>query len=244
MLINDNLSQQISLIYDYWFKQFNFPNDVGRPYAQNGGELSFDSALKRNIPVGWSSASLIHNELSRPIEPGVQYFYKKNYLATANIVGTTITDGEYVTYENRESRANMQPKAFSVWFAKMKNSVKHLFISSSGQYFIDKYILSTGFEGLLCRDYAFSYICGIISDPTFEITKDRFSHGATQQSVNNEDLDLYKILIPPHRILQEYSRVATPFYEKMNVLAVETNKLIALRDYLLPLLLNGQVVIR
>ena len=138
----------------------------------------------------------------------------------------------------------MQPSINSVWFAKMKNSVKHLFISNSGQPIVDKYILSTGFEGLKCSTNSFAYISGIISDPTFEITKDKYSHGATQQSINNDDLDLYKIVIPDAETLEKYSELVNPMYEKINALMIENNKLTKIRDTLLPLLLNGQVTIR
>ena len=242
--INDNLSQQISSIFDFWFKQFNYPDINGNPYSLSGGILTYNEALKRKIPEKWKVATLINNPLSKPIEPGVDYFEHKNYLATANIDGTTITDGEYVSYINRETRANMQPKLYSVWFAKMKNSIKHLFVSGKGESIVSKYILSTGFEGLECNDVSFAYMSGVISDPTFEATKDRYSHGATQQSVNSGDLNLYKILIPDTSTLKKYAEIANPIYEKLNFILVENNQLKDLRDTLLPLLLNGQVSVR
>ena len=242
--INDNLSQQIKQIFDYWFKQYNFPNIEGKAYSLSNGKFTYNNTIKRDIPEKWTVGSLINNPLAEVIQPGVDYFDTKNYLATKNINGTTISDGDYVTYENRESRANMQPSINSVWFAKMKNSVKHLFISNSGQPIVDKYILSTGFEGLKCSTNSFAYISGIISDPTFEITKDKYSHGATQQSINNDDLDLYKIVIPDAETLEKYSELVNPMYEKINALMIENNKLTKIRDTLLPLLLNGQVTIR
>ena len=242
--INDNLSQQIKQIFDYWFKQYNFPNAEGKAYALSNGKFTHNNLVKRDIPENWTVGSLINDPLTRVIDPGVSYFDTKNYLATKNINGTTISDGDYVTYENRESRANMQLSINSVWFAKMKNSIKHLFVSKAGQPIVDKYILSTGFEGLQCGNNSFAYISGIIYDPTFEITKDKYSHGATQQSVNNDDLDLYKIVIPDAETLEKYSKLVNPMYEKMNTLAIENNQLAKIRDVLLPLLINGQVTIR
>lgn len=138
----------------------------------------------------------------------------------------------------------MQPKLYSVWFAKMKNSIKHLFVSGKAESIVSKYILSTGFEGIECNDMSFAYMSGVISDPTFEATKDRYSHGATQQSVNRDDLDLYKILIPDFFTLRKYAEIVNPIYEKRNSMLVENNQLKALRNCLLPLLLNGQVTIR
>lgn len=148
--INSQLESLAKTIYDYWFLQFEFPNEEGKPYKSSGGKMVWNDELKREIPKGWEVGNLINNPLCSVIKNGVDYFDTKNYLPTANINGETITDGDYITYENRESRANMQPTKFSVWFAKMKNSVKHLSIANNGDWFVNKYILSTGFEGLQC----------------------------------------------------------------------------------------------
>ena len=170
-------------------------------------------------------------------------FDSKNYLATANVNGTTITDGEWITFTNREGRANMQPSIYSVWFAKMKNSVKHIFIPCNGQWMVDKYIFSTGFSGMQCDKETFAFVSCIIQEPFFEKTKDVLSHGATQQSVNNDDLDSIKIAVPPKHILARFAEQINPTFEKMCCLIKENQELIAQRDYLLPLLMNGQITI-
>ena len=53
--INDNLEHQIKLLYDYWFTQFDFPNQDGKPYCTNGGEMIWNDKLKRSIPNGWKA---------------------------------------------------------------------------------------------------------------------------------------------------------------------------------------------
>ena len=88
-------------------------------WCYSEGKFTYNNTIKRDIPEKWTVGSLINNPLAEVIQPGVDYFDTKNYLATKNINGTTISDGDYVTYENRESRANMQPSINSVWFAKM-----------------------------------------------------------------------------------------------------------------------------
>lgn len=140
--INDNLQQMAKTIYDYWFTQFDFPNEDGKPYRSSGGQMVWNDELKREIPVGWSSASIVKNSLSTVIKPGVDFFDRKEYLATAEVNGTSISTGSIVEYATRESRANMQPTVNSVWFAKMKNSVKHLYLNAEMQPLIDSTILS------------------------------------------------------------------------------------------------------
>lgn len=56
--INDNLEKIAKQLYDYWFVQFDFPDENGRPYKSNGGEMVWNEKLKREIPQGWSTAKI------------------------------------------------------------------------------------------------------------------------------------------------------------------------------------------
>ena len=53
--INDNLEAMAKQLYDYWFVQFDFPNEEGKPYKSSGGKMVWNDKLKREIPEGWSS---------------------------------------------------------------------------------------------------------------------------------------------------------------------------------------------
>ena len=143
-MLNDNLQQMAKTIYDYWFTQFDFPDKNGKPYRSSGGQMVWNEQLKREIPAGWTVASIVDNPISSVIKPGIEHFTYKEYLATAEVNGTAISNGTIIDYDSRESRANMQPSINSVWFAKMKNSVKHLFLNREMQPLIDGVILSTG----------------------------------------------------------------------------------------------------
>ena len=87
--INDNLEQQLMLLYDYWFTQFDFPDNDGNPYQTSGGKMVWNEQLKRNIPENWKVQSVISNCLSSIIKPGVEIFNTKTYLATADVKGTS-----------------------------------------------------------------------------------------------------------------------------------------------------------
>lgn len=203
----------------------------------------YNESIKRKIPEDWKVETLRHNSLSNFIETGIPYFESKNYLATANVNNSMIKDGEWVTYSNRESRANMAPSVYSIWFAKMKNSVKHMAIPKNGEWMVEKYIFSTGFAGIQCNKNSFAYLYCLINEPFFENTKDILSHGATQQSVNNDDLDSIKIVVPPSEILVSFAEFANPLYEKICNIIRENQILCQQRDSLLPLLINGQITI-
>ena len=143
--INDNLAQMLRLLYEQWFYRFEFPNEQNLPYNRANGEFEWNDKLKRRIPKGWKVQTMLSNELFSVISSGIDRFSTKKYYATADIIGTSIGEGSDIEYETRESRANMQPVINSIWFAKMKNSIKHLFLNKEMSSFVDNSILSTGF---------------------------------------------------------------------------------------------------
>ena len=242
-MVNDNLEQQLMLLYDYWFTQFDFPDNNGNPYQISGGKMVWNDTLRRNIPENWKVQSVISNCLSSVIKPGVKIFNTKTYLATADVKGTSISTGTIVDYDGRESRANMQPSINSVWFAKMKNSIKHLYLNKEMQPIISSSILSTGFCGLQCNEISFEYIASYVSNAYFEIHKDMLAHGATQEAVNNDDLAGVHIIIPEDTVLCAYHETTQAIYAQISKNVCENQELVKLRDWLLPMLMNGQATI-
>ena len=241
--INDNLQKQLKLVYDYWFAQFDFPDASGKPYKSSGGKMKYSERLKCQIPSNWTVESIIENSISKPIIPGVNHFTTKTYLATADVNGTTFSSGSQIEYATREWRANMQPTIFSVWFAKMKNSVKHLFLNQEMQSVINSTILSTGFCGLQCNEDSFEYIATFVEHSYFETVKDILAHGATQESVNNDDLLGLAMIVPSQDVLQMFHKKAKPLYAQISKNICENHKLTEVRDWLLPMLMNGQATI-
>lgn len=242
--INSELEKMAKDIYNYWFVQFDFPDENGKPYKTSGGKMVWNEELKKDIPDGWAVDTLFKNSLAIILKPKINKFEgEKEYLATANINGKEITPGDKITYENRESRANMQPIENSIWFAKMKASKKHLFIGKYSEDIIQNNILSTGFMGLKCEDFAFEYLAGFISSDIFEITKNEISHGATMQGIGNDDLKLIKLIVPNNEIIINFKKRFESIYKKMDLIRQENIKLTELRDWLLPMLMNGQIKI-
>lgn len=242
--INFELESMAKTLYDYWFLQFDFPNDEGKPYKSSGGKMVWNEQLKREIPEGWGVTNFYEEKLCSIIGTGVSKFDKKVYLATANINNEKITDGEITDYESRESRANMQPKNYSVWFAKMKDSIKHIFIPDNSEWFIEKYILSTGFYGLQCNEITFAYVASYIKDKNFEIQKNLLAHGSTQKAISDENLKKFMLAVPTINVLRKYADKVNLIFEMKFLNLKENQELSSLRDFLLPLLMNGQVTFK
>lgn len=221
--------------------QFEFPDENGKPYFSNQGEMQYNSRLKKKIPLGWKVQTIANNDLSSIIKPCVEKFSSKIYYPTSEVNGTTIGIGTTIDFETRESRANIQPTEYSVWFAKMKNSIKHLFFNPEPQSIIDSSIFSTGVSGLQCNEKSFEYIASAISSDYFEIIKNTLAHGATQEAVNNDDLANIFFVIPDNETLEKYHMAAQKLYSQISNNIIESKELTKLRDWLLPMLMNGQI---
>lgn len=240
--INDSLQQQLKLIYDYWFTQFDFPDEAGNPYRLSGGKMVYSDIAGQTVPDGWSVESVRSNSLSQVIKTGVDRFDRKIYLATADVNRTNISAGNVIDFETRESRANMQPAEYSVWFAKMKNSIKHLYLNKEMGPLIENTILSTGFCGLQCTEDSFEYVASFIEHSCFERMKDTLAHGATQEAVNNDDLSGIILIVPPKSVLKRYHERTRAMYSQISKNICENRALTDIRDWLLPMLMNGQAV--
>ena len=106
----------------------------------------------------------------------------------------------------------MQPTVNSVWFAKMKNSIKHLYLNEEMKTLIDNCILSTGFCGIQCSKESFEYVASFIEHSYFETIKNILAHGATQEAVNNNDITKIPFVIPSAKILRLFHEKTQSIY--------------------------------
>jgi len=243
--INAELESIAKTIYDYWFLQFDFPNAEGKPYRSSGGAMEYNPTLKRGIPKGWTVENLRNTKLCKLIKAGINAFEgEKIYIATSDIEGEEIiNDSEKTDFENRLSRANMQPILDSVWFAKMKATTKNLLLNKASENIINNYILSTGLSGLNCSENALYYLWNYVTSEYFSKKKDLVSSGATQQAINESDLSSFNIIEPNQNTLIKFANLVEPIYVTINSNKQQNKHLAALRDFLLPLLMNGQVTV-
>ncbi|EPZ93758.1 restriction endonuclease subunit S [Helicobacter pylori] len=240
--INELLHKILELLYEQYFVRFDFLDENNKPYQTSGGKMKFSKELNRLIPNDFEVKTLGDNPLCNTIKTGVTPFKQKVYYETKHIQETlSLNQGLKVSYDKRPNRANMQPAIHSVWFAKMKDTKKHLFLNQRMQSWIKESILSTGFCGLQCQKHTFEYIASTIKYSPFETRKNNLATGATQKAINIEMLDYIFILIPNKELLDNYSKITKPLYEKISNNIIETQTLTALRDFLLPLLLTQQV---
>jgi type I restriction enzyme S subunit len=169
-------------------------------------ETEFKETEIGEIPKDWEITNLGDNRFFKILSSGIKKFEGfKEYLSTSSVEGSEIVKiEEFITYNKRPSRANMQPVENSVWFARMINSPKFL---KANKDLIENKILSTGFLGIQTKeketcDYLFYYI----QTKEFQEYKDAYVTGAVQESLTNENA---KELIVPFPPPSEQSRIAT-----------------------------------
>lgn len=141
------------------------------------------------------------------IPSGIKNFNgEKEYLSTSSIQESSIKEIECkITFDERPSRANMQPALDSVWFAKMKETKKVYSFEDSNKKEIEKFIMSTGFCGIKVNKEKVlpRYLRYYFLTPYFNKLKDSLSSGSTQKAVNSEKIKKIKIPIPSLKVQKE-----------------------------------------
>ena len=130
------------------------------------------------------------------VKSGIDKFEgNKIYIDTSSVSNKSIIDTSYnITYDDRPSRANMQPIPNTVWFAKLKDSPKFIIVKNLSKRILNNYVFSTGFMGLEADDYIINYLYLLILSDNFNNQKDASSTGATMMGINNGIL--YSIKVP------------------------------------------------
>lgn len=147
------------------------------------------------LPDGWKRVRLGDKDYFVIVGSGIDFFKgMKNYLSTVSVQGTKIMHIEdEVSYFNRPSRANMQPKKDRLAFAKMRKTIKVLYIDEKLE---SNYILSTGFSLLETKGIYPNYVYQYLLSDFFNSQKDRFAEGTTQEAISNDDFEHIFISFP------------------------------------------------
>lgn len=169
----------------------------------------------------------------------------KRYYATAD-VDELVVDGAGIdyTFDEKPSRAQKQPIAFSVWFARMKDTFKIAWYARVNAHVAESSILSSGFAGFEAVDpIYFPFLFLTFSSAEFHTQKDLFCTGATQMSLTNEGMSRIQIPLPSKDALEQLGKRAQPLLDQMLVLSIQIQNLRRARDLLLPRLLSGDTAV-
>ena len=245
--INDNLEAMAKQLYDYWFVQFDFPNEEGKPYKSSGGAMVWNEKLKREIPEGWSVSNV--KSLIEPIERGLSYSSDDllDPFATPMInLACFSKDGDYRLGEMKffsgkvSNDKLISPMDMLIACTDMTQGADIIGrpILASGEY--DQYTFSTDLALITPKGKFKMYLYYTLRTPFYHKYIRPFASGTTVKHLNLIGVENYGLPVPPIEIQSKFEDLITPIKEKQSKNLNEINALTKQRDELLPLLMNGQ----
>ena len=240
--INDNLEAMAKQLYDYWFVQFDFPNEKGKPYKSSGGAMVYNERLKREVPIGWEVENLIDfAEIKNGATPSTAD--EANY--GGDIVWITPKDlSDQQSKFVYQGERNITKQGFDSCSTSMlpTNSVLMSSRAPIGLVSIAKHEVCTnqGFKSFIPKSISDSiYLYYYIKHHIKQI--EQLGTGTTFKEVSRDDLCKFPILtIGAKDIYVQWIELQNGIADKQLALTKEIAALTKQRDELLPLLMNGQ----
>ncbi|MFL1685145.1 restriction endonuclease subunit S [Coprobacter secundus] len=231
--INQNLEAMAKRLYDYWFVQFDFPNEEGKPYKSSGGKMVWNEKLRREIPKGWDNGILIDiaNITMGQSPDGSSY----------NEVGEGMLFYQGSTDFGMRFPSVRQYTTAPSRFAK-KGDILMSVRAPVGSINIanNDCCIGRGLSAINSKLGSMTHLYYILNDlrTTFD---QRNAAGTTFGSITKEDLYSLPIIIPSHEVIRAFDKICSPMFDRQMILGKEIDILTKQRDNLLPLLMNGQI---
>ena len=219
--INDNLEAMAKQLYDYWFVQFDFPNEEGKPYKSNGGAMVYNEKLKREIPQGWNISQIKDfmriftgkKDVSKAVPGNYKFFSCAPEPITSN---EYIYDGYAVLVSGNGSYTGR------VGFYKGKFDL----YQRTYACVLDKEVRNISF---------FYYTLRYLFQPIYSGGK----HGSSIPYIVLGDLADFRFVFN-EMVCKKFVDIVTPMFDEQLLRLQEIEELTKQRDELLPLLMNGQ----
>ena len=236
--INQNLEAFAKQLYDYWFVQFDFPNEEDKPYKSSGGAMAWNEALKRNIPKGWHCGNLF--EIAKFTNGlACQKFRPKAGETPLPVIkiremrdGFT-ADTEEVTPNIPDSVKVFNGDILFSWSASLE-----VMLWAFGEGGLNQHI----FKVTSANGFPKSFYYYQLLDYVDVFKKMAEARKTTMGHITQDHLQQSTIAIPDDKkIADEFEKRISPIFEQMVKLQEEILALTKLRNELLPLLMNGQV---
>lgn len=236
--INRELEAMAKTLYDYWFVQFDFPNADGKPYKSSGGKMVYNAELKREIPEGWEVKTLLDiatytNGLAcqkfRPTNEEFLPVIKIREMRDGFTEGT-----EKVKADIPEKLIVNNGDVLFSWSASLE-----VMIWTGGKGGLNQHIFKVTSRKYPRSFYYFQLIWYLQHFKMIaELRKTTMGH------ITQDHLKQSRIVVPPIDVVRDLDKQLKNIQEKQILISRQNQHLTALRDWLLPMLMNGQVTVR
>jgi len=234
-------------LYDYWFVQFDFPDATGKPYKTSGGKMVWNEELKREVPEGWEDGCF--GDYAK-LKGG--FAFKSSWWQDEGLPVIKIKDINEDYTLSVETCSYVGEDKYTIaknYEAFLGDVVIALTGATVGKYGIvthsKKPILINQRVGLFKLGEKplnkLPYLINSLNQEYFRKTVFVLASGAAQPNISTDQIDEIPLVIPQKVILDNFNKICSPFYEKILKNQIENQKLTELRDWLLPMLMNGQV---
>ena len=244
--INAELEAMAKTLYDYWFVQFDFPNTNGKPYKTSGGKMVYNATLKREIPEGWTNGTL--DNLGRIVGGSTPSTENQGNFTTNGTPWITPYDLSGNQGNKFISRGVQDVSDMGVKNASLKISPAGTVLLSSrapiGYMAIARGELTTnqGFKSFIpSNEFSSAFIYYTVKGSLKTITQ--YASGSTFKEVSAGVLRTVKIVLPESSVVAQFTDSVKSIFKRQDLLEQENQQLAQLRDWLLPLLMNGQVTV-
>jgi len=234
--INRELEAMAKTLYDYWFVQFDFPNEQGKPYKSSGGNMVYNAELKREIPEGWEAKNIFKC-------CNVQYGFpfSTDYFNTDGKGVPVIRIRDIL--ENSISNYSFEQNIDAKYLIKkgdilvgMDGNFHINYWAKDGCYLNQRAVKLS--ETILPNIYLKYQI-----EPFIKLREKSVSR-TTVGHLSDKDLKALSIIIPSKEVLSSISSIYNGLLKRMIQTQNENQQLSELRDWLLPMLMNGQVTVK
>lgn len=230
--INDNLQQQLKLMYDYWFVQFDFPDANGTPYHSSGGTMVWNAELQREIPKGWECRSL--GDLL--IKNSVTF----DYQTTEPTIDLSVMPSSSIALNQLNQSDLFATNLFKMLEGDILFGSIRPYLKKAGIAPCDGVVAGTIHSYHVKTDTDYNFVLFTLCRDSFFDYATKVSTGTKMPVVSNESILSYKVAYS-HDAAKQFNRIDVQNIICKNV--QESRKLAALRDWLLPMLMNGQAII-
>ena len=239
--INQELEVMAKTLYDYWFVQFDFPDQNGKPYKSSGGKMVYHPELKREIPEGWGVEKI--EDIAQtgsggtPKSTNVSYYSNGEipWINSGELEQTVITStSNFITEEGlNNSSAKLFPSGtiLVAMYGATAGKVSFLTFEASTNQAICAIMLND-----IRMRY---YLKNVIEDLYQYLVK--LSTGSARDNLSQDMIKNIKVVIPSNDILDRYYDFSNNIIKEITKKQQENEQLTQLRDWLLPMLMNGQV---
>ena len=242
--INQELEAMAKTLYDYWFVQFDFPDQNGKPYKSSGGKMVYHPELKREIPEGWGVEKL--GELAQ-FKNGINYektssgSEKVKIINVRNISSSTIfinqTDLDEIFLENDKSTNFIVNEGMILITRSGIPGATRLVSELEAKTVYSGFIIASEVNDLIYKNLIFYYLKNVE-----EVLKNQ-SAGTIMKNISQSVLTDMAVSLPPQNVLLKFNSIIDDLLEQMKNVQRQNQELTQLRDWLLPMLMNGQVII-